>query len=448
MRIHILGVGGTFMAGVARLATESGHHVSGSDMTLYPPMSTQLLEQGIPVYHGYDPSHIPDNVDCVIVGNVIKRGNVAMEHVLANRIPYTSGPAWLFEHVLKDRLVIAVSGTHGKTTTTSMLTWLLDQAGFNPGFLIGGVPDNFGYSARLGSNPYFVIEADEYDSAFFDKRSKFLHYHPYLLIVNNLEYDHADIFPNLDAIKQQFHFLIRTVPNNGAIIYPADDQNIPDVLAKGCWTPLLPFGHHTSRSISAERAGGSEFDVTINDVTATVKWPLLGRHNMQNALAALSVLSAIGGDLSEGAAHLATFKNVKRRLEIKGVVNGITVYDDFAHHPTAIAATLAALRAKVSPESRIIAVLEFGSYTMRSGVHKTSLHTAFDCADQVVCKLPDPDWGICDVLSRLTKPAEAFQSVASIIDSLKRTLQPSDHVLIMSNGAFDGIHEKLLDALS
>lgn len=448
MRIHILGVGGTFMAGVARLAMQCGHEVTGSDMTLYPPMSTQLRDQGILVHHGYEPAHIPADVDYVIVGNVIKRGNPAMEYVMANQIPYTSGPEWLYDHVLQHRTVLAVSGTHGKTTTTSMLTWLLDQAGYNPGFLIGGVPENFGVSARLGAGPYFVIEADEYDSAFFDKRSKFLHYRPNILIINNLEYDHADIFPDLAAIKQQFHQLVRTVPGNGQIIYPADDLNIHDVIQKGCWTPTTSFGSGTPYFVGGERSGGSEFDVVFDDDCLTVKWPLLGKHNMQNALAALLALKAVGGNLSKGVLDFATFQNVKRRLEVKGVVHGVTVYDDFAHHPTAIAATLAALRTKIESSSRLIAVVEFGSYTMRSGVHKETLHTVFDCADEVICKLPTPDWGVSDVLSKLTQPAKAFTTVSAIIDELKNTLKPNDHVLIMSNGAFDGIHEKLLKELA
>lgn len=447
MRIHILGVGGTFMAGVAHLATEGGHDVSGSDTTLYPPMSTQLAATGISVYDGYEASSIPDNVDCVIVGNVIKRGNPALEHVMANKIPYTSGPAWLFEHILKTRVVLAVSGTHGKTTTTSMLAWLLDQAGFDPGFLIGGVPENFGISARLGKGPYFVIEADEYDSAFFDKRSKFLHYRPQVLILNNLEYDHADIFPDLEAIKQQFHLLIRTVPDNGYIIYPAHDPNIPDVLQKGCWSPTVSFGPATSQRIGEERLGGSEFEVILDKLTLPIQWSLLGKHNMHNALSALLALKAIGGNIIEGAANFKTFKNVKRRLEMKGKVNGVTVYDDFAHHPTAIAATLAALRAKIEPNARLIAVFEFGSYTMRSGIHKELLHEVFDCADEVICKLPDPDWGVNAVLNKLAKPTAAFKTVSSIIERLKKSLKPTDHVLIMSNGAFEGIHEKLLAAL-
>jgi len=448
MRVHILGIGGTFMAGIARLAVECGHQVTGSDMALYPPMSTQLEELGIKVSFGYEPCDIPRNVDCVIVGNVIKRGNPAIEFTMNNQIPYTSGPAWLFDHVLKDRTVLAVSGTHGKTTTSSMLAWLLDQAGFDPGFLIGGVPENFGRSARMGSNPYFVIEADEYDSAFFDKRSKFLHYRPHVLIINNLEYDHADIFPDLHAIKQQFHFLARTVPGNGHIIYPSSDDNVLDVIQKGCWSNTHAFGKGSSCHIDNERSGGSEFDVMIDGCKTTIKWPLLGKHNMHNALAALLALQAIGADVSKGAAHLAQFKNVKRRLEIKGKVRGITIYDDFAHHPTAIAATLNALANKISSSARLIAVVEFGSYTMRSGVHKNTLHTVFDAADEVFCKLPNPDWGVDEVLRKLAKPAQAFEDVNEIVDRLKTTLRVNDHVLIMSNGSFDGIHEKLLHALN
>lgn len=449
MRIHILGICGTFMAGIAQLAKQSGHEVVGSDMNVYPPMSTQLEAQGITLLNGYDPAHIDPNVDCVIVGNVIRRGNPAMEYVMERNIPYISGPQWLAENILKDRWVLAVSGTHGKTTTTSMLAWILDYAGLNPGFLIGGVPENFGISARVGSHPFFVIEADEYDSAFFDKRSKFIHYHPKTLILNNLEFDHADIFPDLEAIKLQFHYLVRTVPGNGLIVRHAQDKNLETVLAKGCWTPTITFageyGHWRAKMIHQD---GSRFEIFNGDArVGEVNWNLLGNHNVENALAAIIAAEHAGIPMQRTLEALTSFKSVKRRLEVRGQVNGITLYDDFAHHPTAIATTLAGLRAKVS-ESRIIAVLEFGSYTMRSGVHKDHMKNALETADMVVCKRPEEaNWDLASILKGFSQPTALYDNVDLLVENLVKQLKSGDHVVVMSNSGFGGIHMKLLKAL-
>lgn len=449
MRLHILGICGTFMSGIAVLAKQSGHEVTGSDMNVYPPMSTQLQQQGIELFEGYDPANIDPKVDCVIVGNVIKRGNPAMEYVLANHIPYTSGPQWLAENVLRDRWVLAVSGTHGKTTTTSMLTWILDQAKLEPGFLIGGVPENFGVSARLGKKPFFVIEADEYDSAFFDKRSKFIHYHPKTLILNNLEFDHADIFPDLAAIKQQFHYLVRTVPGNGLIVRHGQDEHLTDVLKQGCWTETVAFGD-VSAPWQAELIAqdGSIFKVKHgHTVVGEVHWGLLGQHNVNNALAAIAAAHHAGVAPELAVNALASFKNVKRRLEVKGQAKNIIVYDDFAHHPTAIATTLAGLRAKIGDKARMIAILEFGSYTMRSGVHKDKIRESLDTANMVVCKTTESDWGLKDVLAEFKQPTALYNDVDTLVQKLVPQLQAGDHVVVMSNSGFGGIHKKLIDAI-
>jgi UDP-N-acetylmuramate: L-alanyl-gamma-D-glutamyl-meso-diaminopimelate ligase len=449
MRLHILGIGGTFMSGIAVLAKQSGHTVTGSDMNVYPPMSTQLLEQGIQLSEGYDPAHIPANVDCVVVGNVIKRGNPAMEYVLAQQIPYVSGPQWLAEQVLKDRWVLAVAGTHGKTTTTSMLTWILAEAGLKPGFLIGGVPENFGVSARLGELPFFVIEADEYDSAFFDKRSKFIHYHPKTAILNNLEYDHADIFPDLAAIQQQFHHLVKTIPGNGIIIHHAEEANLVEVLKKGCWTPAHTFGGANGEwRAKLIKADGSAFSVWQQDKgLGEVHWGLLGKHNVDNALAAIAAAAHAGVAPKVAIAALGTFKNVKRRLEVKGQAKDIVIYDDFAHHPTAIATTLAGLRAKIGAQARMIAVLEFGSYTMRAGVHKDRIQDALREADMVICKGTEAEWGLQSLLAQFKQPTALYPDVDSLVQHLTPRLKAGDHVVVMSNSGFGGIHQKLLDAI-
>ncbi len=447
MHIHILGICGTFMAGIAVLAKQQGHHVTGSDAHVYPPMSTQLREQGIEIREGYEPSHLIPTPDCIIVGNAMKRGMPVIEYLLEHQLPYTSGPQWLYENILQTRWVLAVAGTHGKTTTASMLAWILEQAGLKPGFLIGGIPQNFGLSARLGSEPFFVMEADEYDTAFFDKRSKFIHYHPRTVILNNLEFDHADIFPDLAAIKTQFHHLVRIIPGNGLIICPADDQNLQDVLTLGCWTPVESIG--AAWSADPIKSDGSEFTVSCeNHIQGQIQWSLLGQHNMHNALAAIAAARHAGVPAHHAIAALSKFKNVKRRLEIRGEFQGITVYDDFAHHPTAIATTLAGLRQRVGSE-RIIAVLELGSYTMRTGVHRDAIIPALKEADIVLLAKPSgEDWGVAAIAAALKSPAQVFPTVEKMIAEIIENTRASDHILIMSNTGFDGLHEKLLQALS
>lgn len=449
MKIHILGICGTFMSGVAVLAKQNGHLVTGSDLNVYPPMSTQLMEQGIQLTEGYEAAHIPQDVDMVVVGNVIKRGNAAMEYVLEKQIPYVSGPQWLAENILKDRWVLGVAGTHGKTTTTSMLTWILECAGVNPGFLIGGVPENFGVSARLGSSPYFVIEADEYDSAFFDKRSKFIHYHPRTQILNNLEFDHADIFSDLAAIQQQFHYLVRTIPGNGMIVRHAQEENLAQVLKMGCWTPVTTFAANGEWQAKLLAADGSAFSVYQQDkLMGEVHWGLLGQHNVDNALAAIAAAHHANIQPAIAIKALATFKNVKRRLEVKGKAKEILIYDDFAHHPTAIATTLAGLRAKIGKQARMIAVLEFGSYTMRSGVHKNRIQDSLHDADMVICKSTEADWGLQSILNQFKQPTALYNDVDALVANLVPKLQAGDHVVVMSNSGFGGIHKKLLDAIN
>lgn len=450
MNVHILGICGTFMAGVAVLAKEAGHAVSGSDQQVYPPMSTQLAAQGITLYDGYDPTHLDPTPDKVVIGNALSRGNPCVEYALNYSLPYVSGAQWLAEEVLRDRWVLAVAGTHGKTTTTSILAWILEYAGLNPGFLIGGMPNNFGVSARLGKSPFFVIEADEYDTAFFDKRAKFIHYHPRTLILNNLEYDHADIYPNLAAIQQQFHYLVRTIPRNGQIIHLQDDANLAGVLAQGCWTPVVTFGEQNA-SWSADNINydGSRFEVLFNQQRlGVVQWSLVGRHNVLNALAAIAAAHHAGVEPATAVAALSSFMGVKRRLEVRGQIQGVTVYDDFAHHPTAIAATLAALRSKAR-SGRIIAVVEFGSYTMRHGCHGESIVAGLKEADYTLFLRPavEADWNIDEVAAELMKPSRVHEDVDSIIHDIVSQACVGDHVLIMSNKGFDGIHEKLLAAL-
>jgi len=449
-KIHILGVGGTFMSGIALLAQEKGYAIKGSDLNLYPPMSTQLAQKKITLCEGYRAEDLDTDTQQIVVGNVIKRGNPAMEQVLADHRPYISGPQWLAEHILRDRWVIAIAGTHGKTTTSSLVAWILEHAGLNPGFLIGGIPENFGVSARLGSSPFFVIEADEYDTAFFDKRAKFVHYHPRTLILNNLEFDHADIYPNLEAIQLQFHYLVRTLPNNGLIIRNEADANLAQVLEKGCWTPCTTFGSATSAwQARLLRPDGSSFEVLHQGKSVgQVNWSLLGKHNVDNALAALSAAAHVGVSSEIAIAALASFKNVKRRLEIKGELKGITLYDDFAHHPTAIKTTLSGLRAKIGTAARLITILEFGSYTMRSGVHKNQIQQALVDADWILCKQPpSEDWGLAEVLKQCPQPNKLYNDVDTLIQELTPQLRSGDHVVMMSNSGFDGIHGKLLKAL-
>ncbi len=449
MRIHILGVCGTFMAGIAVLAKALGHEVSGSDQNVYPPMSDQLQALGVTLFSGYAAENLADDIDCVIVGNAMKRGNPEMEAVLNKGLYYISGPQWLFENVLCHRWVLAVSGTHGKTTTTSLLTWILDFAGKKPGFLIGGVPENFGVSAALGESPFFVIEADEYDCALFDKRSKFLHYRPKTLILNNLEFDHADIFKDLDQIKTQFHHLIRTVPGNGLIISNGKDENLDDVLSKGVWTPVEHFVEQKAWHAVSLKSDGSIFDVYFGEAKkGTVEWSLLGEHNVQNALAAIAAAHHAGVEPAKAIEALTSFKNVKRRLEVKGEFQGVTVYDDFAHHPTAIYQTLQGLRKHVG-HARILVILEFGSYTMRSGSHKpAAFQPALSGADKLFLKQAvGQDWDLKEMVSKVGVPAEVFTQTQDLVSAIQEEVRPGDHVLVMSNTGFEGIFDKLEKAL-
>jgi UDP-N-acetylmuramate: L-alanyl-gamma-D-glutamyl-meso-diaminopimelate ligase len=447
MHIHILGICGTFMGGIALLAREQGVRVSGSDANVYPPMSTQLQEQGIVLHEGYAPDALSPAPDRVVIGNALSRGNPAVERVLNERLAYTSGPQWLAEHVLADRWVLAVAGTHGKTSTASLLAWILEYAGLSPGFLIGGIPANFGVSARLGGSPFFVVEADEYDTAFFDKRSKFVHYRPRTLIINNIEFDHADIFDDLNAIKKQFHHLVRTVPGNGLIISPASDHNVNEVMQKGCWTPIETFGAQGNWQAQCDHADGSQFQVQFAQQTkGTVNWRMLGQHNVDNALAAIAAARHAGVTVAHAIESLNDFEGIKRRMEVRAIVNDITVYDDFAHHPTAIETTLQGLRNKVGA-ARIHAVLEPRSNTMRMGVHANTLAGALRSADQVYLYEPaNLGWSLDKVVNDLAS-AQAYTKTDAIIAELIKQVKPGEHIIIMSNGGFENIHQRLIEAL-
>ena len=448
MHIHILGICGTFMGSLALLAKELGHRVTGSDANVYPPMSTQLEEQGIELMHGYHVEHLQPAPDLVVVGNALSRGNPAVEYVLNTGLPYVSGPQWLAEHVLQGRWVLAVAGTHGKTTTSSMLAWILEYAGMQPGFLIGGVPQNFGISARLGETDFFVVEADEYDSAFFDKRSKFVHYRPRTAVLNNLEFDHADIFPDLAAIEQQFHHLVRTVPSNGLLIYPAREQAIERVLDKGCWTPRQTTGPDGQWQARLLKDDGSEFAVLLDGVEqGVVRWPLTGLHNVANALAALAAARHVGVTAEHGAQALREFENVKRRMQNLGCVRGVTVYDDFAHHPTAIASTLDGLRKQVGKQ-RIIAVIEPRSNSMKLGAHREGLAPSTVLADHVFWYAPDSlGWDLASTVAGAPVPTQVCNSLEDIIAGVLALAQADTQVVIMSNGGFGGIHTQLMEAL-
>ncbi len=450
MHIHILGICGTFMGGVALIARALGHQVSGSDANVYPPMSTQLADAGIRLWEGYDTAQFEPTPDRIVVGNALSRGNPAVEYVLNTGLAYTSGPQWLAEHVLGDRWVLAVAGTHGKTTTASMLAWILEDAGLNPGFLIGGIPRNFGVSASAGKTPFFVVEADEYDTAFFDKRSKFVHYRPRTLVLNNLEFDHADIFDDLESIQRQFHHLVRTVPGQGLIVSPLSDGNLHAVLDQGCWTPVEHFDPvlETTWYVADVSADSSAFDVICDaDKVGRVTWSLTGRHNVANALAALAAARHAGVPPALGIESLCRFENVKRRMELRGEINGIRVFDDFAHHPTAIALTLEGLRRQVDRQ-RIIAVLEPRSNTMRMGVHAAQLPEALTEADEVwVYAGQDLGWDPEATLRSLGSRLRVHDNTAAIVAGLAEALAPGDQVVIMSNGGFDGIHDRLLSAL-
>lgn len=446
MHIHILGICGTFMGGLALLARELGLTVSGSDANVYPPMSDQLAAAGIVVSEGYDPEHMQPEPDLVVMGNAMTRGNPAVEYVLNKGLPYISGPQWLSQHVLQGRWVLAVSGTHGKTTTSSLLAWILEHAGMAPGFLIGGVPDNFGETARLGTTPFFVIEADEYDTAFFDKRSKFIHYLPRTLIINNLEFDHADIFDDLAAIQKQFHHLVRTVPTEGLIISP-QEKSIENVFSMGCWTPRQILGNASDWQAKLLKNDGSEFEVSFAGNAGTVHWSMLGQHNVNNALAAIAAAHHVGVTVEHACEALSEFAGVKRRLELKGEVDDIRVYDDFAHHPTAIATTIAGLRAKIG-NRKLVAVLEPRSNTMKMGVHQDALAQSLIQADRVLL-LQDSDlkWSLKQVTDELGDHVSVFDSIDTIVKTLQTEAQQGDEIVVMSNGGFGGIHQRILDAL-
>ncbi len=515
MHIHILGICGTFMGGIAVLAKQAGHRVTGCDANVYPPMSTQLVAQGIELIEGFDLSQTKLNPDIYVIGNVVSRGNPLMEEILNQGLPYISGPQWLSENVLQGKWVLAVAGTHGKTTTSSMLAWILEYAGLAPGFLIGGVPENFGVSARLpqvppaqkqsafntpsplmgegwgeggaslvnsshtpslqpspaggegarkvddGCSPFFVIEADEYDTAFFDKRSKFVHYHPRTAILNNLEFDHADIFDDLAAIEKQFHHLIRTVPQNGLIVSNGKEDSLQRVIDKGCWSDVELFG--TDWQATNVDANGN-FDVIFkNERQARVSWEILGEHNRMNALAAIAAARHVGVAPCIAIEGLSEFKNVKRRMETKGVVNNITVYDDFAHHPTAIETTLAGLRAKLQANNhaaagdtrdgainnaRILAVLEPRSNTMKLGVMKAALPACLKDADLVFCYGANLGWDAAEALKPIANKAKTFDDLTMLVQAIKQAAKPGDHILVMSNGGFGGVHQKILDSLA
>ncbi|MEO1946509.1 MAG: UDP-N-acetylmuramate:L-alanyl-gamma-D-glutamyl-meso-diaminopimelate ligase [Methylophilaceae bacterium] len=455
MHIHILGICGTFMGGIAALAKQSGFKVTGCDANVYPPMSTQLGAQGIELLEGYTPEQTKLNPDVYVIGNAVSRGNPLMEAILNQGLPYISGPQWLAENVLQGQWVLAVAGTHGKTTTASMVAWILEYAGLAPGFLIGGVPENFSVSARLpgrpkqdekSTSPFFVIEADEYDTAFFDKRSKFVHYHPRTTVLNNLEFDHADIFEDLAAIEKQFHHLVRTIPQNGLVVSNIE-ESLQRVIDKGCWTPVETFGSEDKWHAKNAKGDGS-FDVMFgSEYQGHLAWDIIGRHNQMNALASIAAARHVGVPVVQSIEALNTFKNVKRRMELSGVVSNISVYDDFAHHPTAIATTVSGLRASVG-QARIIAVLEPRSNTMKLGTMRSALPASLVEADLVLCYGGNVDWDIAEALHPIQKKSQVLMDLDMLIAEIVKIAQPNDHILVMSNGSFGGIHQKLLNALA
>ena len=453
MHVHILGICGTFMGGIAALARASGHRVTGSDQHVYPPMSDQLSSLGIELIEGYEPSQLALKPDVVVVGNVMSRGNPLIEALLESGIPYTSGPEWLARYVLADRWVLAVAGTHGKTTASSILAWILEHAGLAPGFLIGGVPENFSVTARLGTGAHFVVEADEYDTAFFDKRAKFVHYRPRTAVLNNLEHDHADIYPDVASIQWQFHQLLRMVPRNGLVVANVGEVHVTEVIDMGCWTPIERFstdlrGDAAWYPLAAPGSDYTSFALMEgNRHVCDVEWAMLGRHNAQNAVAAMLAARHAGVSIDDAAAALRAFKGVRRRLETRGVVNGITVYDDFAHHPTAIENSIDGLRRRIGA-AKLIAVLEPRSNTMKLGTHRKALPKSLAGADDVwLYQGPSVQWDVAGAVAPLGEHARVVTDIEELAAHLARAAQPGDHVLIMSNGGFGGVHEKLLARL-
>jgi UDP-N-acetylmuramate: L-alanyl-gamma-D-glutamyl-meso-diaminopimelate ligase len=454
MHVHILGICGTFMGGIAALARATGHRVTGSDQNVYPPMSEQLTALGIELIEGYGPSQLSLKPDVVVVGNVMSRGNALVEALLESQIPYTSGPEWLARHVLAQRWVLAVAGTHGKTTTSGILAWILEHAGLAPGFLIGGVPGNFSVTARLGSGEHFVVEADEYDTAFFDKRAKFVHYRPRTAVLNNLEHDHADIYPDVASIQWQFHQLMRMVPRNGLVVANAADTHVMEVIDMGCWTPIERF----SADVQGDAAwyalappGGDYSNFAImegNQHVCDIEWDMVGRHNARNALAAILAARHAGVSVQTAAAALKQFKGVRRRLETRGVVRGVTVYDDFAHHPTAIETTIDGLRLRVG-SAKLVAVLEPRSNTMKLGTHRDALARSLSRADDIwMYQGPGVQWDVAGAVAPLGERARVINDIDELVARLCENARSGDHILIMSNGGFGGIHEKLLTRLS
>lgn len=447
MHLHILGICGTFMGGVALLARAAGHKVTGCDANVYPPMSTQLEAQGITLIEGYDAAQVDLAADVFVVGNAVSRGNPLLEAILDRGLPYVSGPQWLAEHVLAGRWVLAVAGTHGKTTTTSLLAWMLEDAGLNPGFLVGGVPQNFGVSARLTESPFFVIEADEYDTAFCDKRSKFVHYRPRTAILNNLEFDHADIFADLAAIETQFHHLVRTIPASGRIVANAREDSLKRVIGRGCWSELEWFNDPAQWTAHAGGCDAEAVFALAGTEQGRAELPLAGSHNRENALAAVAAARHVGVAPAQAIASLARFAGIRRRLELRGTVAGVRVYDDFAHHPTAIALTVEGLRRR-EPGGRILAVLEPRSNTMKMGTMKAQLPASLEAADAVFCYAQGLDWDVAAALEPLGERARTYVALERLVDDVVAAARGGDHVLVMSNGGFGGVHQKLLDALA
>ena len=447
MHIHILGICGTFMGGVAQLAVAAGHKVTGCDANVYPPMSDQLRNAGVELIEGFDAAQLAMQPDVFVVGNAISRGNPLLEAVLDRGLPYVSGPQWLAENVLQGRWVLGVAGTHGKTTTASMLAWILEDANMAPGFLIGGVPLNFGVSARLGDTPFFVIEADEYDTAFCDKRSKFVHYKPRTAVLNNLEFDHADIFSDLAAIETQFHHLVRTLPSSGLIVSNAVEASLERVLARGCWTPVERFNDASGYRVNGDDLTGELVLTGSQGEIGRTVWALSGEHNRANACAALLAARHVGVPFEKGLEALSRFVNVKRRMEVRGEVRGVTVYDDFAHHPTAIATTVAGLRRKVGL-ARILAVLEPRSNTMKLGTMKSQLPDSLREVDAAFCYAADLGWDASEALAPMGERAVIEENLDQLVTKIAAASRAGDHILVMSNGGFGGIHGKLLTALA